>query len=64
MSDIIKILDTIDNFKDYQIEWLRGHCDIDLGDELEDLIIRFLEDTASCYREEFLFNEIQRMKNE
>lgn len=41
--------DIIQNFHDYQVEWLKSHCDIELEPELEMLIVRFLNDTANCY---------------
>ena len=41
--------DIIQQFCDFQVEWLTSHCDIELEPELEDLIIRFLHDTASCF---------------
>lgn len=42
----------IDEFSKYQIEWLTSHCDIEFNKEEEDLIIRFLKDTAEMYQKE------------
>lgn len=39
---------TIEKFRDYQIEWLTAHNDIEFCEEEENLIIRFLKDTAEC----------------
>ena len=42
------IKQTIEKFRDYQIEWLTAHFDIEFCEEEENLIIRFLKDTAEC----------------
>lgn len=39
----------IQKFRDYQIEWLTSHCDIELEPELETWVVRFLCDTADCF---------------
>ena len=39
----------IEKFRDYQIEWLTSHCDIEFVPEEEQLIVRFLKDTAECF---------------
>lgn len=44
--------DTIQKFHDYQVEWLKSHYDIELEPQLEEMIIRFLHDTANCYMKE------------
>ena len=45
--------DLISRFRDYQIEWLTSHNDIEFCEEEEKLIIGFLKDTAECFvREE------------
>lgn len=45
--------DLISRFRDYQIEWLTAHNDIEFCEEEEKLIIGFLKDTAECFvREE------------
>ena len=41
--------DIIQKFHDYQVEWLKSHYDIELERQLEEMIIRFLHDTANCY---------------
>lgn len=41
--------DIIQHFHDYQVEWLKNHCDIELEPELEELIVRYLHDTADCF---------------
>ena len=43
---------TIDDFSKYQIDWLTSHNDIEFNKEEEDLIIRFLKDTAELYQKE------------
>jgi len=42
----------IDDFSKYQIDWLTSHNDIEFNKEEEDLIIRFLRDTAEMYQRE------------
>ena len=42
------IKQTIEKFRDYQIEWLTAHNDIEFCEEEENLIVRFLKDTAEC----------------
>ena len=43
-------IDTVINdFREYQEEWLTSHNDIELEQAEEDLIIAFLEDTAEAY---------------
>jgi hypothetical protein len=42
----------IDDFSKYQIDWLTSHNDIEFNKEEEDLIIRFLKDTAEMYQRE------------
>lgn len=45
--------DLISRFRDYQIEWLTAHNDIEFCEEEEKLLIGFLKDTAECFvREE------------
>ena len=46
-------MSVIRKFLDYQIEWLTSHFVIELEPELEQLIIRFLKDTADCFMEEY-----------
>lgn len=41
--------DTIQKFHDYQVEWLKSHYDIEFEPQLEEMIIRFLHDTANRY---------------
>lgn len=41
--------DLIQRFRDYQIDWLTSHNDIELEPQMEELIINFLRDTASCF---------------
>lgn len=40
--------DLISQFRDYQIEWLTSHNDIDLK-EAEMWVVQFLKDTAECF---------------
>ena len=41
--------DLIRRFRDYQIEWLTAHNDIEFCEEEEKLIIGFLKDTAESF---------------
>lgn len=61
MTDLIQIIDTVDDFKDYQIDWLRGHCDIELEDELEDVIVQFIRDTAETYINELYYKDSETL---
>ena len=52
MNDItieLFIKTLIEDFKDYQIEWLTSHNDIEFCPEEEELIVEFLKDTAGSY---------------
>lgn len=49
--------DTIQKFHDYQVEWLKSHYDIEFEPQLEEMIIRFLHDTANRYMMEEGENE-------
>ena len=42
----------IDDFSNYQIDWLTSHNDIEFSKEEEDLIVRFIKDTAEMYQSE------------
>lgn len=44
--------DLINRFRDYQIEWLTSHNDIEFCEEEEKLIIGFLKDTAESFMRE------------
>ena len=44
--------DLISRFRDYQIEWLTSHNDIEFREEEEKLIIGFLKDTAESFMKE------------
>ena len=44
--------DAINAFADYQIEWLTAHNDIELCEEEENLIVRFIKDTAETFIKE------------
>lgn len=39
----------INDFRDYQKEWLTNHNDIEFDRPEEDVILAFLDDTADCY---------------
>lgn len=39
----------INDFRDYQKEWLTSHNDIEFDRPDEDLILAFLDDTADSY---------------
>jgi len=49
MPEVEGSKDLIQRFHDYQVEWLTSHCDIEFVSEEEELIIRFLHDTANCF---------------
>ena len=42
----------IQRFSDYQVEWLKSHCDLELEPMLETWVVRFLRDTADCFQME------------
>lgn len=44
---------TINAFREYQKEWLTNHDDIEFEKQDEDLIIRFLDDTAETFIREY-----------
>lgn len=44
--------DLIQRFRDYQINWLTSHNDIEFEPQLEELVIRFLNDTADLFVKE------------
>lgn len=44
----------INDFRDYQKEWLTSHCDIEFDRPEEDLILAFLDDTADSYISEHI----------
>lgn len=49
---IIKSL--INDFRDYQKEWLTSHNDVEFEKPEENLILAFLNDTADCYISEHI----------
>lgn len=52
MKDVtldLLIKSLINDFCDYQKEWLTSHNDIEFDKPEEDLILAFLDDTAACY---------------
>ena len=52
MKDItadLFIKSVINDFKEYQKEWLTSHNDIEFEQPEEDLILAFLEDTSDAY---------------
>lgn len=44
----------INDFRDYQKEWLTSHNDIEFDKPEEDLILSFLDNTADCYISEHI----------
>lgn len=44
----------INDFKDYQKEWLTNHNDIEFDRSEEDLILAFIDDMADCYISEHI----------
>lgn len=44
--------DAVNAFADYQIEWLTAHNDIEFCEEEENLIVRFIKDTAETFIKE------------
>ena len=47
--ELLLIESLINDFRNYQKEWLTGHNDIELDRPEEDLILAFLDDTADSY---------------
>ena len=52
VADSYRIKSIIEKFRDYQVEWLTSHCDLEFCKEEEDAIVRFLHDTADCFEME------------
>ena len=44
----------LEDFCEYQIDWLTSHNDIEFQKDEEDLIIGFLKDTNYCYQKELI----------
>lgn len=49
--------DAINEFCQYQIKRLTGHCDVEFCPEEKAVIIRFLQDTAESFKRENKINE-------
>lgn len=62
MSDTLKLVELIDNFKDYQIDWLLSHNDIELDYTVEDEVVGFIKDTASCYINELFYKDTETLE--
>lgn len=57
MKDVtldLLIKSLINDFRDYQKEWLTRHDDIEFDKPEEDLILAFLDDTADTYISEHI----------
>lgn len=57
MKDVtleLLIKSLINDFREYQQEWLTSHCDIEFEQAEEDLILAFLYDTADSYISEHI----------
>ena len=52
VSNESKMETIINQFRDYQIDWLTGHCDIVCDPETEQVIIQFIKDTTECFIKE------------
>lgn len=39
----------VQKFHDYQVEWLKSHNDIQLDNQTEEMVVRFLHDTANRF---------------
>ena len=48
------IKSVINDFRDYQKEWLTSHDDVEFIKPEEDCILEFLDDTADCYISEHI----------
>ena len=44
----------INDFREYQKEWLTSHNDVEFNKADEDLVLAFLDDTAACYISEHI----------
>lgn len=41
--------DIVQKFHDYQVEWLKSHNDIQFDNQTEEMVVRFLHDTANRF---------------
>ena len=39
----------VQKFHDYQVEWLKSHNDIQFDNQTEEMVVRFLHDTANRF---------------
>ena len=62
MNKSFEKIELIDDFKDYQIDWLLSHFDIEFEEKVEDTVIQFIKDTAQCYINEILYKDSEKME--
>lgn len=43
-------------------DWITGHCDIELHKDLEDLIVRVIDDQPTAYDVDKVVEQLQQMK--
>ena len=49
VSNESKMETIINQFRDYQIEWLKSHNDLKFEPAIEEILVQFLLDTAECF---------------
>ena len=52
VSNESKMETIINQFRDYQIEWLKSHNDLKFEPTIEEILVQFLIDTAECFIKE------------
>lgn len=62
MNNSFEKIELIDDFKDYQIDWLLSHFDIEFEEKIEDTVIQFIKDTAQCYINETLYKDSEKIE--
>ena len=62
MNNSLEKIELIDDFKDYQIDWLLSHFDIEFEEKVEDTVIQFIKDTAQCYINEMLYKDSEKLE--
>ena len=62
MNKSLEKIELINDFKDYQIDWLLSHFDIEFEEKLEDTVIQFIKDTAQCYINEIPYKDSEKIE--
>ena len=62
MNETLEQVELIYDYKNYQIDWLKGHFDIELESNIENTVIEFLKSTADCYINEILYEDTKKLE--